>query len=68
MGISEPVTREILVAAAEIRAEYHQRLKLPDAIHLASAQLHGCETVLTNDRQLKVFQGIDIVLIDDLLS
>jgi predicted nucleic acid-binding protein len=63
-----PVAREILIAAAKIRAEYHQRLKLPDAIHLASALLHGCQTVLTNDRQLKVFQGIDILLLDDLLS
>jgi|MTBAKSStandDraft_2_1061841.scaffolds.fasta_scaffold66771_2 predicted nucleic acid-binding protein len=63
-----PVTRGILITAAKIRSEYNRHLKLPDAIHLASAQQHGCETFLSNDRQLALFKGIDVVILDDLLS
>lgn len=45
-----PVSREILIAAAEIRAL--SSYKLPDSIHIATARLTGCTTFVTNDRQL----------------
>ena len=40
-----PVSREVLIAAARLRAE--TGLKLPDAIHVATAQLTGCDQFLT---------------------
>ncbi|TCM54334.1 putative nucleic acid-binding protein [Rhizobium sp. PP-F2F-G48] len=42
-----PVSRQVLVRAGDIRAG--SRLKLPDAIHLATAQLVGCTHLLTGD-------------------
>lgn len=44
-----PVTREILYCAAVLRAE-HTGLKLPDAIHLATAFAFDCSHILTADK------------------
>jgi predicted nucleic acid-binding protein len=44
----EPVTLEILRAAAKVRS-LHVAIKLPDAIHLASAVQAGCTHFLTAD-------------------
>ncbi|MCB1441367.1 MAG: PIN domain-containing protein, partial [Nitratireductor sp.] len=41
------VSREVLILAARIRAE--KRVKLPDAIHLATAQATGCDRFVSND-------------------
>ncbi|MBO0981255.1 PIN domain-containing protein [Microbacterium sp. SD291] len=41
---------EVFVRAAELRAEFG--LRTPDALHLAAAQLAGCEELWTNDRRL----------------
>lgn len=46
------VSREILVAAAKLRAEY-KSLKTPDAIHLATAITCSCEVFVSNDFKLK---------------
>ena len=45
-----PVSREVLIAAAHLRAE--SNLKLPDAIHVATAQLTACTYFLTNDSRI----------------
>lgn len=45
-----PVSRAVLIAAARLRAEAD--LKLPDAIHVATAQLSTCSTFLTNDARI----------------
>jgi predicted nucleic acid-binding protein len=50
-----PVDRAILVEAARLRAILG--VPLPDAIHVATA---GCEAFLTNDRRLKVPDGITL--------
>ena len=53
-----PVTRKILVEAAGLRAA--TRIKLPDAIHAATA-LHGnCSSFITNDDRLKI-EGIEVL-------
>ncbi|HRP99686.1 MAG TPA: type II toxin-antitoxin system VapC family toxin [Terrimesophilobacter sp.] len=36
--------------AAELRA--HHGIRTPDALHLAAAQMHGCEQLWTNDNRL----------------
>jgi predicted nucleic acid-binding protein len=53
-----PVTREILIEAARLRAV--SRIKLPDAIHAATALQKGCSSFLTNDDRLKI-KGIEVV-------
>lgn len=47
-----PVSREVLIEAAKLRA--HVRLKLPDAIHGATALQGGCASFLTNDDRLSI--------------
>jgi predicted nucleic acid-binding protein len=61
-----PVDREILIEAARIRSQ-NARLRLPDAIHLATAQYCGCDIFFTNDRRLKTYPNINIVLLTDCL-
>lgn len=46
-----PVQREILRHAAILRAQ-RRSLKLPDAIHLATALEAGCDVFLTNEKRL----------------
>jgi predicted nucleic acid-binding protein len=52
----QPVSRDVLEFAAFIRAKLdflaRLKIKLPDAIHLATALLSGCDTLVSNDRQL----------------
>jgi predicted nucleic acid-binding protein len=45
-----PVSNPVLELAADIRATTD--VKLPDAIHVATARLEGCTRLLTNDRVL----------------
>ena len=47
-----PVSRTILIDAARLRA--NSGLRLPDAIHVATAVAAGCPIFLSNDRRLKV--------------
>jgi predicted nucleic acid-binding protein len=59
------VSREIIIEAASIRAS--RTLKLPDAIHLATAKHFNCDVFLTNDVRLKnVSVGPEVVLLSDL--
>ena len=50
-----PITRSILVQAAEIRSR--SRAKLPDAIHAATAQDADCDIVLTFDDRFPLPSG-----------
>lgn len=57
-----PVTRDILVEAARLRAVL--KVRLPDAIHLCSALSAGCTAFVSNDRRLKMPSGLTHVLLD----
>ena len=46
-----PVDRSVLIEAASVRA--FNNLKLPDAIHFATALLNNCTHLLTNDDHFK---------------
>jgi predicted nucleic acid-binding protein len=45
----EPITRQVAVRAASLRARHGSRLRLPDALVLATALHLGAERVLTTD-------------------
>jgi uncharacterized protein len=49
--------QEVYLQAANLRAR--RGLKIPDALHLACAQLHRCEALWTNDDRLtRVSRGL----------
>jgi predicted nucleic acid-binding protein len=56
------VSREILIDAARLRGQ-HPALKLPDAIHAATAQAHGVEFFVTNDARFSALSSVQIVLV-----
>jgi predicted nucleic acid-binding protein len=45
-----PATRDLWIAAAEVRAKV--RCSLPDALHIATAVSAGCDVFLTDDKRL----------------
>lgn len=60
------VDQIVLFVAAELRAK-HVALRMPDAIHYATAEASQCETFLTNDHRLAAM--VDrAVLISDLAT
>lgn len=59
-----PVNRDVLVAAARLRAD--TSIKLPDAIHAATAQIAGCSYFLTNDSHVKIIPGLTILSLTQL--
>ena len=50
-----PMPAEVYRRAAELRARHS--LKTPDALHLATAQYHGCAALWTNDNRLNNAAG-----------
>lgn len=62
-----PVSRAVLNQAATLRAE-HVSLRTPDAIHLATAQKHNCDYVVTNDAALTKASAVPVVLLSNLLA
>ena len=59
-----PVVRSILVDAARFRVE--SGMRLPDAIHIATAQRHGCDVFLTNDHRLWTPASLTVVTLAEL--
>lgn len=54
--------RPVLDRTIQIRANF-PKIKTPDAIHLASAVELGCDVILTNDPDMRLFTGIRVELI-----
>lgn len=66
-----PVRRDVLVAAAGIRAR-RSSVRLPDAVHIATAQALACAAFVSDDRRLKVPEGMRLLdlnafTLDDIL-
>ena len=59
------IDERVATRSAEIRAKY-KGIKLADALQLAAAIETGCDTFLTNDKQLKQVSEINVVLLEDL--
>jgi predicted nucleic acid-binding protein len=62
-----PITHNMLREAARLRAAI-PGLKTPDAIHAATALLHGCVLFVSNDTGFKRVPGLPLVLLDDVLA
>lgn len=59
----EPVSREILLDAAGLRARY--RLRTPDAIMLATGLRMGATLAVTNDEAWRAVPVIEIAMLSD---
>lgn len=59
-----PVSVAIADRAAHLRAQY--RLRTPDALHVATAILSGCDAFLTNDQGLKRVREVHVLVLDEL--
>lgn len=56
----QPVSREVLLTAARLRAD-RPSLRTPDAIHTATALLAKAPIFITGDRGIKTIQGALVV-------
>jgi predicted nucleic acid-binding protein len=55
-----PITPAVCEKAAEVRVASAQKIKLPDALYLAAAIVHGCGLFLTKDPQLQKCAAITV--------
>lgn len=61
----EPISRRVLYESVALRATRATgKLKLPDAIHLATAILGGCRLFISRDRDIPMFTGMRRVEVD----
>lgn len=58
-----PIDRDCLIKSAELRGKTN--LKLPDAIHVASAIGYGCDLFLTNDVAIKNAGILEVITLSD---
>jgi predicted nucleic acid-binding protein len=61
-----PISREILLEAAALRAR--QRLRTPDAIQIATALRTGATLAVTNDEGWRNFPLIETTILTDLIE
>jgi len=54
------IDREVLIEAATLRA-VRKSLRLPDAVHVATARLYDCTHIISDDRRLPYAFGLEIV-------
>jgi predicted nucleic acid-binding protein len=54
------IDTNVLIEAANVRARH--KIKLPDAIHIATAQLSNCTTFVTNDHRLANLWGKNAII------
>lgn len=60
-----PINQPILEEAAKLRATLG--LRTPDAIHIATALLHGCALLVTNDSAFRRIPDLPIVVLNELI-
>jgi predicted nucleic acid-binding protein len=62
----EPISREILLQAAELRARH--RLRTPDAIQIATGLRTGATLAVSNDAAWRDLPFIETVILSDLIE
>lgn len=60
-----PISRSILLDAAKLRAKYTS-LKLPDAIHAATALASQCHVLISNDQKFSQVTEMSFMSVADL--
>ena len=60
-----PVDWGVAEEAAHIRSKYKD-FKTMDALQLAAAKLSGCTIFVSNDRQLRQFDEIEVLIVDEM--
>lgn len=58
-----PITQSILQEAAKLRAIAN--LKTPDALHAATAMLHGCNLFVTNDKSFRLVSALPTTVLSE---
>ena len=58
------ISRAILIQAAQLRALH--KVRLPDAVHLATATASACQALITNDQLIRPISGIPVIQLVDL--
>src|SRR5579885_1135084 len=61
-----PITQPMLEAALKLRAT--PSLRTPDAIHVATALLHGCALIVTNDSSFRRIPNLPVAVLRELIS
>ena len=61
-----PITQPILEEAAQLRATLG--LRTPDAIHVATALVHSCALMVTNDSAFRRIPDLPVVVLHELVS
>jgi predicted nucleic acid-binding protein len=61
----QPISVEVAEKAAAIRGQY-SHFKTMDCLQLATACIHECDMFLTNDNQLRRFEEINCVMVENL--
>lgn len=61
-----PIERPIIEQALNLRATVG--LRTPDALHAATALQAGCDLFITNDPVFRRVSGIEIIVLNELLS
>ena len=59
-----PVDRSVILRSVHLRADFG--LRSMDALHLATALVHGCHSFVTNDRRVARVDRIRVLTLDDL--
>jgi predicted nucleic acid-binding protein len=62
----QPISREILLQAAALRAR--RRLRTPDAIQIATGLIGGATLAVSNDEAWRGIPGIKTLILADLVS
>jgi predicted nucleic acid-binding protein len=62
----EEVSWDIAERSAQLRRE--AKLRTPDAIQLATAQMSGAKIFLTNDRHFNTIESERIVILDEMMG
>jgi predicted nucleic acid-binding protein len=60
------VSLDVADRAAQLRATFN--LRTPDAIQAATAMLSGATGFVSNDRAFRKVNGLDVLILDDLLQ
>lgn len=60
-----PITKSVLEKAASLRATMN--IKTPDAIHAATALLHGCGLFVTNDSTFRRLSDLAVTVLSEIV-